>query len=454
MQWDQWVVSVTSGVSVASILAAARATWVRRQVPKALSRSVGRRNYVAEVLQISRQSGVEKLEAFVPNLEPANGKHALEEVQVAWEEINGRRGALIITRDSDDCIKGGVELLGKGIETRIIRSHNADDLSYHVFSGKTHHTVLNHKSDGRDHPNIMTGISPAKVFQAHFQDAWAVSSPIESVLAEQILGELRTNGRGEIVDHFRDLSARYSLGPVAEQAVLRHVAFRHSVPVVFVTGLPGAGKSLVRRRLAAKLGSLRFQVEQLSDYVYAFHDFVHAVMMLDEQRGQGFSAELGGAFKVDHEENLHPALHALAHQVSKNRGEASITLVEFARTDVVSALKVFDAELLSNAHLIYVRASATTRSGRLDSRAQPPRIRIAPSGLSIVVPDDHRLPSSAKSMYLTDDFDQVRVHEGIADRVHIIDNEIHDPTFARLDEKLDRFVEDVVRPYQSLGVAV
>jgi len=455
MQWGQWLVSVTGGVSVATIIGLARAAWVRRQVPKALSRAVARRSYLAEVLSISQRSDVQRLEAFVPNLVPAAGVKVLEEVQTAWKGINGRIGVQVITQESEDCLKAGAELLSNGIETRVARSLNTDDLSYHVFSGGGHHTVLNHKENGRDHPNRLNGFSPAKVFQTHFQDVWSTSVPLESVLAEQLLNGLRRAGdRAEISERFRDLRSKYALDAAAEEAVLRHVAFRHSSPVVFITGLPGAGKSLVRRRLAQKLTSLRFQVDQLNDYIYAYHDFMHAVMMLDEDCGQGFTAEHGGAFKVSREEDLRPALVSLAKRVWQNKGQTPITLVEFARTDVVHALKVFGAEVLENSQIIYVQASNEVRSTRLESRAQPPRIDVTAPGISITVSDDHRLPSViAKSMYLADDFSRVRVHEGVANRVHAIDNEIDDPTHARVDEKLDGFIEDVIRPYKTLSSA-
>jgi dephospho-CoA kinase len=273
------------------------------------------------------------------------------------------------------------------------------------------------------------------------------------VLAQHLLGSLRCrDDRAEIADRLRDLKTRYGLDPAAVEAVVRHFAFRHSAPVVFVTGLPGAGKSLVRRRLAGQLASMRFQVDELTDYVYAYRDFMHRLMMLDGDRGAGFTADTGGAFRVSDEEDLHPALTTLAQRVSRNQGGTRITLVEFARSDVVKALHAFGSGVLSTARVIYVRAPSEVRTARLEARARPPHIEVVEPGINVTVHDDHRLPRAvADSMYASDDFPRLRAHDGLVGRVHALDNEVDDPRHTRLDEALTGFVEEVVRPYRALG---
>lgn len=144
-----------------------------------------------------------------------------------------------------------------------------------------------------------------------------------------------------------------------------------------------------------KLTALRFQVEELTDYVYAFHDFLHAVIQLDEGRGDGFSPEQGGAFRVDSEKYLEPALHSLAKQVWENKSRTPLTLVEFARSDVVAALQVFGDEMLSSSQVIHVQASNAVRAKRLEARAQPPRIQVTNPAINVLVSDNHRLPSTA-----------------------------------------------------------
>ncbi|MFT7840083.1 AAA family ATPase [Saccharothrix sp. BKS2] len=453
MHWDQLLASITGGVSVAAIVAAGRALRRKRHVSPALSGRVSRHTYLNTVLRISRCGDVERLDAFVPNLRPAGREGVLRDIQDEWQRINGGLGVRLVTREHQDCLKAGAELLSRGVEVRVAAALNSDDLSYHVFAGKRHHTVLNHRDGDHDRPNRLDGMSPAKVFLAHFEEVWTRSAPLESVLADHLLRSLRRrDDRAEIADRLRDLKTRHGLDPVAAEAVVRHFAFRHSAPVVFVTGLPGAGKSLLRRRLAAQLTAMRFQVDELTDYVYAFHDFMHGVMLLDGDRGLGFAPDAGGAFRVSGEEDLAPALNALAQRVWRNQGSTRVTLVEFARSDVVKALDAFGSTVLSSARVIHVRAPEEVRAARLESRAQPPRIEVTEPGINVVVSDDHRLPGVvARSVYASDGFSGLRAHEGVVGRVHAVDNEGDDPSGARLDEALTGFVEDVVRPYRALS---
>ncbi|MBB5954302.1 dephospho-CoA kinase [Saccharothrix tamanrassetensis] len=452
MLWSELVVSAIGGVGVAGIVTVLRVASSRRKVPNALSRRVTRRHYLSAVLDLSQRGDVHRLDAFVPHLQPAANDPVLREIQVAWQRVNDRLGVRLVTRESQECLTAAAELLSRGIDIRVATALNTDELSYHVFSGAVHHTVLNHREGSRDRPNRLDGMSPAKVFQSHFEQVWDESLPLESVLADQVMRGLRRRGdRTEIAQQLRDLRSKYALDPVAEEAVVRHIAFRNTAPVVFVTGLPGAGKSVVRRRLADKLTALRFQVDELSDYVYAFHDFVHNLLMLNEDRGRGFTADVGGAFRVSNEENLRPALDALAQRVWKNRATSAITLVEFARSDVIKALNVFGEAVLSSCHLIHVRASTEVRSARLGARAQPPRIQITEPDITITVSDDHRLPSVvANSLYVVDDYGKLRVHDSVAGRVHAIDNELDDPNGAEVDAELDGFIENIVRPYRTL----
>lgn len=65
--------------------------------------------------------------------------------------------------------------------------------------------------------------------------------------------------------------------------VRTHLAFRHGSPVVFIVGLPGSGKSFVRTRLAERLRALRIEVAEVTDYVYAYRDFVHGSIHLSKE---------------------------------------------------------------------------------------------------------------------------------------------------------------------------
>jgi dephospho-CoA kinase len=231
--------------------------------------------------------------------------------------------------------------------------------------------------------------------------------------------------------------------------VLRHLAFRHCAPVIFITGLPGAGKSLVRRRLAKKLSELRFQVDEHSDYVYAFEDFLYSLMRLGDGRGTGFFAEPSGAFRVECEENLQPALHALGKRVWQNRLCTSLTLVEFARSDIVSALQVFGDEVLSASQVIHVQAADAVRAARLSARGQPPRIQVINQSIQLIVSDDHRLPSmAAKALYVSDNIARLKAQKILDGRIHTIVND-NDVNCTHIDKGIDNFIENVVRPHKQ-----
>jgi hypothetical protein len=451
MNWTQLGTPVASGLALAAILALIRVMWRRTRLPTGLSQRMNRRNYLSEMRAIARDEQVDRLEALVPNLLPAAGSTVLTEIQESWTQINGRRGVRVITRDEPARLTAGAELLGAGIEVRVSRSLPQDHLSYHVFSGSEHHTVLNRRIGEKDRPERLDGLSTAKVFRSHFDETWDRSIPLESVLAEEILaGFTPGDVRSGLADRIREARAAYRLTPKAEEAVLRHLAFRHRAPVVFVTGLPGAGKSLVRRALADKLAKLRFQVEELSDYVYAFEDFLHSLMRLGDGRGTGFTAELGGAFQVDREESLLPALHSLGHRVWQNRSGTPITLVEFARSDTINALQAFGDEVLAAARIIHVRATDAVRAERLAKRGEPPRISVVGQSINLVVSDDHRLPSNAaEALYRTDDFALLKAQKNLSGRIHLIDNDAGDAT--TIDEQLTAFIEAVVRPYRELA---
>ncbi|OKJ91944.1 AAA family ATPase [Amycolatopsis sp. CB00013] len=446
MNWSQLLVPVTSGVSVALIVATVRFLWRRTRLPTGLSQRMTRRNYLAEMLVISKNDNVDRLDALVPNLLPAQGSPVLVEIQESWAQINGRRGVRVITRTEPASLTAGAELLAAGIEVRVSRALTADHLSYHLFSGSEHHTVLNRRNGGKDRPERLDEISAAKVFRSHFDETWSESEPIESFLA----GQLLAGPDSGLADRIREQRAAYQLPAKAEDAILRHLAFRHRAPVVFVTGLPGAGKSLVRRALAEELRRWRMQVDELNDYVYAFEEFLHALMLLGDGRGAGFSAQQGGAFQVEREDDLRPALHTLGHRVWENRRSNPITIVEFARADTIGALQVFGDEVLAASQIIHVRASDTKRSARLARRGEPPKISVAGQSISLEVSDEHRLPSNAAdTLYSRDDFALLKAQKNIANRLFLVENDAEEK--AHVDEQVTAFVEAVVRPYRVLA---
>lgn len=260
MPWDQLLASITGGCLVAAAVAARRAVR-RRAVPRALSRWVPRRSYLDTVLRLSRSEDVERLDAFVPNLRPAGHDEALRDLQVEWQRINGERGVRLVTGQHHACLKAGAELLGRGVEVRVAPGLGGDDLSYHVFTGKGHCTVLNHRDGDRDRPNRLDGTPTARVFQAHFEDLWTRASPLEAVLADHLRRSLRReHDLAEAAVRLRELRAKYGLNPVVAKVVARHFAARRSAAATTTTTAtttaavaepPGAGALL--RHLVSKL---------------------------------------------------------------------------------------------------------------------------------------------------------------------------------------------------------
>ncbi|GAA3891295.1 hypothetical protein GCM10022243_65220 [Saccharothrix violaceirubra] len=443
MVWSQFFVSVLSGVAVSLVLASLRVGWTHRRVPLGLSRAVTRRSYLATILTLSRDPGLERIEGVIPSLRPSTAGPLLPDIQAAWARVDAR----FVVSEAPESLAAGAELAGKGVEVRVKRSLLADDLSYHVFGGERPQVVVNHRDGRRDRPSRLVGPSPTRIFQAHFADAWRCAVPIESVLADEALGD--GPDRAVVAERLRELRRRYALSGQAEAAVVRHLAFLHSARVVFVTGLPGAGKSLVRNRLAEKLGALRLQVDQQGDYAYIFSEFVKRMIRLEED-STGFVAVSGGAFDVDDERRLEPALRRLSRQVLTTVDKPMVTLVEFARADVVAALLVFGEEILSRAQVIHVRASAARRAMRLEARAQPARVQVdGLRGVTVELSDNHLVPATAaSSRYVGDDAAALAPHRVFDGRLHHVDNELDDPV--GLDRRLDGFVDDVIRPYRTL----
>jgi len=452
MGWGQLGVSVASGVTVAAILALVRALWRRKRIPTGMSRRVTRRNYLSKILAMSRDERVDGLDAVVSNLMPASGSQAVIDIQEAWAQINQRRGVRIVTKEDKVSLTAGAELLSRGIEVRVARELNTDQVSYHVFDGETQSTVINQRGVVHDRPEKLEGRSLSKVFLSNFEQIWKNSVPLESLLAEEVFGGRHSAcDWAHLTERLLEVRAKYHLDAKAAEAVLQHLAFRHCAPVIFITGLPGAGKSLVRRRLANKLSELRFRVDEQSDYVYAFMDFLHGLLRLKDGRGTGFSAEPDGAFCVDREENLQPALYALGNRVWQNRSGTSLTLAEFARSDVVAALRVFGDEVLSTAQVIHVQAPGAVREARLAGRRQPPRIQVIGQSILLEVSDNHRFPSIAsQALYASENVSKLEDLSILDGRVYPICNNTDINGWEHIDKELDCFIEHVMRPYKAI----
>jgi len=460
MSWNvELVISIAAGVSVAIILAVARAIWIRsRRVPMALSRAVIRKKYVQLILDLSKKNTVTSLDALSPRFTPHSDDPQIEALQDAWAAINIRGaatdksgGVRVIIGNTDTAITGGAELVSKGVEVRVSPSFSSESLSYHVFGGgEIASTVLNYQVNDRVQPAQLDGVGPLDVFRHHFATTWDASTPLESVIAEQAI--LRAGPKSDaraVGQALRDRSLLYRLDDRVRIAVAQHAAFRHSSSIIFIVGLPGAGKSFTRRHLAERLSSLRIQTEELTDYVFAYRDFIHGSIRLSPSRGQGFEPDHAGAFTVSEENYLRPALSSLAQRVLANVASHEVTLVEFARSDILAALQEFGDDSIMRSQIIYVEAPESLRVERLHRRERPPELTVSGAvTITVTVSDDHRLPSVAqKSIYGLDDINVLRSDQRWRGRIFTIFNDKDDSS--QVETALDEFIPRVTAPYMA-----
>jgi hypothetical protein len=404
---------VVSGVLVVGILAATRLMWHRIRVPSALSRTVRRRSYLGAVRAESERSNVERLDVYTPQLQPSRNNSDFARIQAAWRQIDHRGTVRVLTTDLDESLQAGAELLDMGIQVRVVRKRDlgTDGLSFHLFETPVPEdaiAIINHHRGGADRPIRITGVAPTEVYRGRFRTEWDKGRPLESVLAERIRRGADTYQGRRAVRRSIELAETTGLhlGPHSTEMILRHLAFRDSCMVVLFLGLPGAGKSYVRSRLAERLRDMHIEFQWLTDYPYAYLDLIRSALKLNSQNN-GFKAYDGGAFAVQTEKSLVPALRALYSDVRDPSQTREVTLVEFARADLTTAHREFD-EIRSRSKIVYVSAPAHLRRERLATRAAPPDVRVNGETISLKLSDNHLLPSSVEStLYAADDLERI-----------------------------------------------
>lgn len=204
--------------------------------------------------------------------------------------------------------------------------------------------------------------------------------------------------------------------------------------------------SQVRRILAERLNQMGIQVRELTDYLYAFRDFLHSQIRLEPDRGAKFEAYPGGAFAVREEAALKPALQALEGAVRDSLKESEVTVAEFARSDLAAALDQFD-DIRARCRVIYVQASAEVRLARLSKRIEPPELSVDGRSVTVTPSDNHRLPSAVEqSLYGSDDIEQLERSPHWRDRIVRIENDIDDGG-VKINAKIDELIASVIDPY-------
>ena len=445
---------MVSGVLVAAILAGARLAWHRTRVPSGLSRRVRRRSYLGAVRAESGRPEVRRLDVFAPHLLPAKGSQVIAGIQSGWEQINARERVRVLTLDLEECLQAGAELLDRRIEVRVLpnaRDLGCDGLTFHLFETSFPDdaiAIVNHHQANADRPVRFKGVAPTEVFRGRFRTEWEKARPLEAVIAERIRPRPAScQGWKPILRSIEQAEATgLHLGTHSREQVLPHLVFRDSCAVVFIVGLPGSGKSYIRSRLAQQLGAMRIEYGSLSDYPYAYQDFLRTALKLSPGSGNAFRAYEGGAFAVQTEKSLIPALQALHGEVRDISQAREVTLVEFARADLAAALQVFD-DIKARSRIIYVSAPASVRQARLAHRAVPPEVRVDGQTIMLNLSDNHLLPACVEqTLYATDGLDRIKGSAPWRDRIFEIDNEFDSST--HVDAKLAEFMELVISPYR------
>ena len=458
MSWQESLgLGVASGVLIQLIaqLIVDVSRRLRRpeRIPAALSRRVRRSRYLSAVLEESERQDTATLDVLAPRLLAAKGDATIRRIQRAWERINAREKVRVITLDDGECIQGGAELLKDDIEVRVARRDlSSESLSFHLFEaappGRAT-AIVNHRDGEQDRPVSLHGTAPTLVFRTHFEKLWERARPLESLIAQRVTAEAGPNcTRDAVLRSLNQAWAGLDLDPRCVERILPHLAFRHCSSVIFILGQPGAGKSYVRRHLARRLHGMRIESHSLTDYVFAYRDHLRAALKLDPARTTGFRAFDGGAFTVRDESILRPALSALAGAVRESVQENDVTLVEFARSDLVGALRVLDAANFP-AQIIYVSSSPELRGERLRRRAVPPEDDIGGQSISIRLSDNHLLPSVAeRTLYSLDGLHELKSAPRWRHHIFEIDNNVDDDG-ARVAAQLEEFTDRIVARYRA-----
>jgi AAA domain len=432
-----------------------RWVWRYTRVPEALSRRVNRRNYLGTVLAESTRAGVAKLDIYAPRLLPAKGAESIESLQAAWEKINGKGRVRVITLDLEEGLQAGAELSERGIEVRVLpneRCLGSDTLTFHIFGTSAPEdsvAIINDHRGGADWPMRYKGMPLIEVLRARFRAEWENARPLESVIAERIQPRSSfPQGGGVIAASIEQADATgLRLGVHTRKSVLSHLAFRDCSRYIFIVGLPGAGKSYVRSRLAEELVGLRIGCRSISDYPYAYADFLRSALKLNGMSLAGFKSHEQGAFAVQSERILVPALRAVSATLLDSSQAQDVTLIEFARADIAAALREFD-DIRTRSQVIYVSAPEELRAQRLANRVVPPEIRIDDQTITVGLSDNHLLPGgAARALYGSDNADEVRGSAQWDVRFFEIDNSSDDD--ALVTKKIEEFTNSIICRYRD-----
>jgi adenylate kinase family enzyme len=135
---------------------------------------------------------------------------------------------------------------------------------------------------------------------------------------------------------------------------------------VFITGLPGSGKSTAYRSIFQYVEELNqdWHVLRINDY-----DILRAMCVADTERKK-FRWTKHKGFNVKDFSVLNDALGEARTRIEKHRLSAAneLIVIEFARNDYRNAFQVFGKDILQDAYFLFLEVKKSNCSKRLKER--------------------------------------------------------------------------------------
>ncbi len=199
---------------------------------------------------------------------------------------------------------------------------------------------------------------------------------------------------------------------------------------VFLLGRPGCGKSLIYKKLSAKLSERGLEVTRIDDF-----PILKELLDRDKEFKRHYRKE--GGFVVTDFTLLDDVLKEINQRLKREAREDKVIFVEFARDRYLEALRNFDADVLRRSLLLYIYCP-------FDVCVQRNVRRFREGGGKTL--DDHIAPSDIMEQYYRyDDMEELylRSEEELRSRAPaelvVVRNEVDDE--ARLDRELERVLE-------------
>lgn len=161
---------------------------------------------------------------------------------------------------------------------------------------------------------------------------------------------------------------------------------------LFVLGLPGSGKSTIARYIVGYIqrNHPEWIATRFNDY-----DILHD-MFLHHQTQKYFSPTAHKGFRVKDESVYNSALKQLQQAIeSGNYPEDELIVIEFARSDYISAFRNFSPAFLQDAFFLFLDVSVDMGMKRVKNRVKHPRST-----------DDHFVPKHTFDVYDQKEFVQ------------------------------------------------